>query len=126
MLINANQTGKCKVKLSVLFMVCVLVCAGMTRAESHAPTLDDYNIVWTEQSKNASESMPLVGGDIGCNVWVENGDILFYACNTAASSEGRATAPSRTRDLQVTSVPCSRIIARSMMFRSSRTLPGQG
>ena len=34
---------------------------------------DAYNVVWTTQSKNSSESMPLGGGDIGLNVWVENG-----------------------------------------------------
>ena len=38
---------------------------------------EDY--VWTTQSKNSSESMPCGGGDIGMNVWVENGDILIYA-----------------------------------------------
>ncbi len=37
---------------------------------------EDY--VWTTQSKNASESMPCGGHDIGLNVWVENGDLLFY------------------------------------------------
>lgn len=33
---------------------------------------------WTTQSKNSSESMPCGGGDIGMNVWVENGDVLVY------------------------------------------------
>ena len=47
----------------------------------------DYNIVWNSQSKNSSESMPLVGGDIGCNVWVENGDILFYLQRSGSLSE---------------------------------------
>lgn len=36
----------------------------------------DY--VWTSQSHNSSESMPCGGHDIGMNVWVENGDVLFY------------------------------------------------
>ena len=36
----------------------------------------DY--VWTTQSRNSSESMPCGGCDIGMNVWVENGDVLFY------------------------------------------------
>ena len=48
---------------------------------------DDYNIIWESQSKNASESMPLVGGDIGCNVWVENGDILLYIQRSGSLSE---------------------------------------
>ncbi|WP_347915741.1 DUF5703 domain-containing protein, partial [Bacteroides fragilis] len=30
------------------------------------------NLVWNTQSRNASESMPCGGGDIGMNVWVEN------------------------------------------------------
>ena len=40
--------------------------------------LDRYNVVWTEQSRNSSESMPVGGGDVGLNVWVEKGEILFY------------------------------------------------
>jgi hypothetical protein len=36
------------------------------------------DLVWTSQSRNASESMPCGGHDIGMNVWVENGDVLFY------------------------------------------------
>ncbi|WP_420148723.1 DUF5703 domain-containing protein [Spirosoma sp.] len=41
-------------------------------------SIDQYNVSWTSQSKNSSESMPCGGGDIGLNVWVENGDLLFY------------------------------------------------
>ncbi len=40
--------------------------------------LNEYNVVWDTQSKNSSESMPYGGGDIGLNVWVEDGDIFFY------------------------------------------------
>ena len=36
------------------------------------------DLVWTTQSKNSSESMPCGGHDIGMNVWVEGGDLLFY------------------------------------------------
>ena len=36
----------------------------------------DY--VWTTHSRNSSESMPCGGHDIGMNVWVEDGDVLFY------------------------------------------------
>ena len=39
--------------------------------------LSSYNYSWTSQSKNSSESMPLAGGILGLNVWVENNDILF-------------------------------------------------
>ena len=49
--------------------------------------LDQYNVVWTEQSHNASESMPVGGHDIGLNVWVENGDVLFYMQRSGSLSE---------------------------------------
>lgn len=46
-----------------------------------AASAADYkpkDFVWTTQSRNSSESMPCGGHDIGMNVWVENGDVLFY------------------------------------------------
>ena len=46
-----------------------------------------YNVVWTKPSKHAAESMPCGGGDIGLNVWVENGDILFYLSRSGAFDE---------------------------------------
>lgn len=49
--------------------------------------LDQYNVVWTSQSKNAGESMPCGGGDIGMNVWVENGDLLIYLSRSGAFDE---------------------------------------
>lgn len=49
--------------------------------------LDSYNVVWNTQSKNASESMPCGGGDIGLNIWVENGDILFYLSRSGTFDE---------------------------------------
>ncbi|WP_254412398.1 DUF5703 domain-containing protein [Dyadobacter diqingensis] len=49
--------------------------------------LDNYNVVWTTQSKNSSESMPCGGGDIGLNVWVENGDVLFYLSRSGTFDE---------------------------------------
>ena len=48
---------------------------------------DAYNVVWNSQSKNASESMPCGGGDIGMNVWVQDGDILIYANRSGSLNE---------------------------------------
>ena len=42
---------------------------------------------WTSPSKNASESMPCGGGDIGMNVWCEDGDILFYLSRSGCFDE---------------------------------------
>ena len=45
----------------------------------------DY--VWTTPSANSSESMPCGGGDVGMNVWVENGDILLYVNRSGTFDE---------------------------------------
>jgi len=50
-------------------------------------TLDNYNQVWKTQSNNSSESMPLGGGDIGANVWVEKGDLYFYFSRSGTFDE---------------------------------------
>lgn len=55
--------------------------------QSMAQGISDYNIIWNTQSKNSSESMPCGGGDVGMNVWVENGDILFYFSRSGTFDE---------------------------------------
>lgn len=40
--------------------------------------MQNYHLKWLSQSKNSAESMPLGGHSIGCNVWVENSEILLY------------------------------------------------
>ena len=42
---------------------------------------------WTTPSKNSSESMPCGGGDVGMNVWVEQGDVLFYLSRSGCFDE---------------------------------------
>src|SRR6266498_3374220 len=51
------------------------------------PAKSNYNIVWNSQSKNSSESMPCGGGDIGMNVWVENGEVLIYVARSGSFNE---------------------------------------
>jgi hypothetical protein len=50
----------------------------------------NYNLVWSTQSKNASQSMPCGGGDIGMNVWVENGELLIYVARSGSFNEENA------------------------------------
>lgn len=75
----------------LLASLCLVVAAKLTLA---GPTdfLDDYNVVWTSQSQNSSESMPCGGGDIGLNVWVEHGDVLFYLSRSGAFDENNLFA----------------------------------
>lgn len=62
-----------------LFLLLLLVCSSAFAAEP------DY--IWTSPSHNSSESMPCGGGDVGMNVWVENGDVLFYVSRSGAFDE---------------------------------------
>lgn len=51
------------------------------------PAAADQNLIWTSQSENAAGSMPCGGGDIGLNVWVEKGELLFYVARSGTFDE---------------------------------------
>ncbi|MFN8253976.1 MAG: DUF5703 domain-containing protein [Ferruginibacter sp.] len=70
-----------RIKNYLLLLCTATACA----ATAQIPA--SYNVAWTTQSKNASESMPCGGGDIGMNVWVQEGDILIYACKSGSLNE---------------------------------------
>lgn len=73
-------------KLNQFFLSCFLIFSVSTiRAQSSFP--DQYNVVWNSQSINSSESMPCGGGDIGLNVWVENGELLIYVSKSGFFDE---------------------------------------
>lgn len=46
-----------------------------------------YDVCWTSQSHNSSESMPCGGGDIGTNVWVEKDEVFLYLSRSGAFDE---------------------------------------
>ncbi len=52
--------------------------------------MEKYNVVWNTQSKNANETMPCGGGDIGLNVWVENNELLIYVQRSGSFNEDNA------------------------------------
>ncbi|RYG09624.1 MAG: hypothetical protein EOO07_23550, partial [Chitinophagaceae bacterium] len=45
------------------------------------------NVIWTSQSNNSSESMPVGGGDIGLNLWVEKGEVYLYLSRSGTFDE---------------------------------------
>ncbi|MFD2287662.1 hypothetical protein GJU39_12120 [Pedobacter petrophilus] len=45
------------------------------------------DVIWTTQSKNSSESMPVGGGDIGLNLWVEKGEVYLYLSRSGTFDE---------------------------------------
>lgn len=73
--------------LFIIILLWISVNNSVNASDDLKQQLDNYNVVWKTQSQNSSESMPLGGGDIGCNVWVENGDILFYISRSGAFDE---------------------------------------
>jgi len=73
-------------KKILLPLVLLIINTAFLKAQS----ISDYNVTWNSQSKNSSESMPLGGGDIGCNVWVENNDIIFYIGRSGTFDENNS------------------------------------
>jgi hypothetical protein len=65
--------------------ILVLLISFLVKAQ--IPVLKNYNQIWHTQSSNASESMPLGGGDIGLNVWVEKGSLYFYFSRSGTFDE---------------------------------------
>ena len=78
---------KISTRFNVLLAICLFTLLCHIPGRGQLADLQDYNIVWREQSRDASESMPLVGGDMACNVWTENGDILLYLQRSGSLSE---------------------------------------
>jgi len=72
---------------TILLILTGLSLPGHLCLAASSELLDSYNVVWTKQSQNSSESMPVGGGDVGLNVWVENGELLFYIGKDAAFDE---------------------------------------
>ena len=64
----------------LLILLCI---SAYSFAGNYIP--EDY--IWTSPSKNSSESMPCGGNSIGMNVWVENGDVIFYVSRSGMFDE---------------------------------------
>lgn len=65
-----------------LYLIILIMTVGVSALWSqHA------NVVWNTPSRNSSESMPCGGGDIGMNIWVEEGDVLFYLSRSGTFDE---------------------------------------
>ncbi len=71
--------------MKLYLIIVFLILPGFLMAQTLLP--ENYNVIWNSQSQNSSESMPCGGGDIGLNVWVENGDVLFYIARSGTFDE---------------------------------------
>jgi hypothetical protein len=70
-----------------LLLFCLLISFPFLKVAAQSNELKTNDLIWTSQSKNSGESMPLGGGDIGLNVWVENGDLYFYISKSGTFDE---------------------------------------
>jgi len=70
----------------ILTVLLLMIFSGVS-TYSQPVQLNQCNVVWDSQSQNSSESMPCGGGNIGLNVWVENGDVLFYIAKSGFFDE---------------------------------------
>ena len=83
--------------------------AEAARAADDLSWLDAYNVVWDAPSKDATGSMPLSGGNLGLNVWVEGDDLLFYI----------GSPDSRVEDQKLVKLGRVRLRLSSLPFRKS-------
>ncbi|WP_293304026.1 DUF5703 domain-containing protein [Pedobacter sp. UBA5917] len=67
-------------------LVC-LVSLWFIPSDAFSQEKEPKNVTWTTQSLNSSESMPVGGGDIGLNLWVEKGNIYFYLSKSGTFDE---------------------------------------
>ena len=83
----------------IVFVVAGVLSVVIGDTVAAADPLDSYNIVWDSASKGPDGSMPIGNGDIGLNVWVEEGgDLVFYiAKNDSFSENGRLLKLGRVR-----------------------------
>jgi hypothetical protein len=54
----------------------VVVSLSATPSAQAPPALDAYDVVWRTPSADASGSMPIGNGEVGCNVWVTPDGVL--------------------------------------------------
>lgn len=73
---------KLKIEVKRFFCLILVVVSVLVPRSLHASS-----VIWNTPSQNSSESMPCGGGDIGMNVWVENGDVLFYLSRSGTFDE---------------------------------------
>lgn len=90
-------------KLSLVFCLVTLVLSSSMQASDYVPA--DY--VWTSQSLNSAGSMPCGGHDVGMNVWVEQGDLLFYVAKSGFFDENNTLLKAGRWRLKLGSQPFS-------------------
>lgn len=89
---------------------------------AQSPAIDRCNITWDSPSDNAGGSMPCGGGDIGLNVWVEKGDLLFYLSRSGAFDDNNALLKLGRVRIKLSPNPLEGLLADGGRFRQELVL----
>lgn len=82
--VNFKYSKQKSIKICLTFLLLMCFCNPLFAQHKE---LLNYNVTWTTQSSNSSESMPVGGGDIGVNVWVEAGQVYLYLSKSGTFDE---------------------------------------
>ena len=103
-------------KLS-LFLPILLIFGCSVRLTAQERLIDRDNVVWHGSSRDASGSMPCGGGDIGLNVWVEKGDLLFYFGQSGAFDENNALLKGGRIRVRLRPNPLEGVVRQELVLR---------
>ena len=82
-----------------------LLLAASSVVTISAQDIDKYNIKWTETGNSPLWSMPVGGCDVGCNIWLEEGDIYYYFGRDNSMDENNALLKSGRIKVSITPNP---------------------
>ena len=90
---------------SALIALGFMTCSRMllAAAPQHDYVPKDY--VWTTPSQNSAGSMPCGGHDVGMNVWVEGGDVIFYLSKSGMLDENNTLLKAGRLRLHISGQP---------------------
>ena len=108
-------------KLSVLISA-LLIFGTIFRLEAQQTAIDGCNIGWDGASVNSGGSMPCGGGDIGLNVWVEKGDLLFYFARSGSFDENNAFLKGGRIRVRLRPNPLEGIVRQELILRDGSVL----
>ncbi|MBO9617486.1 MAG: hypothetical protein J7539_00505 [Niabella sp.] len=69
------------------FFFCIFLFLLATSGSFAQFSVKDYTVDWTTESNNAGSSMPVGGGSIGANLWVEHDEVFLYFSKSGAFDE---------------------------------------
>jgi hypothetical protein len=107
-------------KFCVLFCLLIFGDVGWLIAQNRE--IDPDNIIWTGASRDAAGSMPCGGGEIGLNVWVEKGDLLFYFGQSGAFDENNALLKGGRVRVRLTPNPLEDEVRQELMLRDGSVI----